>query len=142
MPPKKGSRYPYFLAFAIVVAIDLLLSAILCFHSITPLSNVYVLGIPFLFVLPGMTLFGPLLGIIGAFTGSPSCLKLQSSFNGSAVLVNYPLTFVAMLFANDDPFYIAILILLWFNKIAISYTGAKVRQHWLNPGFSKNHEKI
>lgn len=47
-----------------------------------------------------------------------------------------------MIVVNDDPFYVAMLILLWVNKVAISYTGTKVRQHWLNPGFSKNYEKI
>ena len=74
-----------------------------------------------------MTFFGPIFGTIGAFTGSPSALKLQSSFNCTAVLVNYPLTLAAMLKFGSDPFYVAVLILLWFNKITISYTGAKIR---------------
>ena len=86
---------------------------------------------------------GPVLGIFGAFCGSVSALKLQSSFNATAVLVNYPVTLAIMIsHADSDPFYAAILILLWFNKITLSYTGAKIRQHWLNPGFSKNHDKI
>lgn len=89
-----------------------------------------------------MTIGGPLLGIFGTFIGSPSCLKLQSSFNETSVVLNYPLTIIAMLIFSSDPFYVALVILLIFNKIAISYFGAKVRQHWLNPGFSKNHEKI
>lgn len=89
-----------------------------------------------------MTLGGPLLGIFSALTGSPELLKLQSSFNCTAVLVNYPLTLLSMLVIKDDPFYVAMLILLWVNKVTISYTGTKVRQHWLNPSFSKNYDRI
>ena len=33
-------------------------------------------------------------------------------------------------------------MLLWFNKITLSYFGAKVRQHLINPGFTKNITKI
>ena len=39
LPPKKGSRYPYFFGFAISVSFDLLLSIMLCFHCVRPLSN-------------------------------------------------------------------------------------------------------
>ena len=142
LPPKKGSRYQYFFVYSLCVGLDLLLSAMLCLHVFSPLSNFYVLGIPYLLVLPGMTLFGPFLGMIGAFAGSSNCLMFQSSFNRSAVLVNYPLTLIAMLFYSDDSFYVSILVLLLLNKIAISYSGGKVRQHWLNPDFSKNYKKI
>ena len=142
LPPNKGSRYPYFLGYAIAVALDLLLTVIIVFHLFSPLSNFRFMGHIFFFVLPGMTFGGPLLGIAGCFIGSPGALKLQSSFNTTAVLVNYPLTLIAMLWLASDPFYICVLILLGLNKIAISYTGAKVRQHWINPGFSKNYAKI
>ena len=142
LPPKKGSRYPYFLAYAFFVAADLLLTVVYCVHVFSPLSNFQILGLPFLLLLPGMSLFGPLLGVVGSFCGSPGALKLQSSFNCTAVLVNYPVTLAVMLWSGSDPFYMAVLILLWLNKITLSYTGSKIRQHWLNPGFSKNHEKI
>lgn len=130
------------MGYAVAVALDLLLTTIVSVHIFSPITNLKTIGVPFLFLLPFMTICGPLLGVVGTFLGSPSCLKLQSSFNGTSVLVNYPLTIIAMLIFGSDPFYIALIILLIFNKIAISYFGAKVRQHWLNPGFSKNHEKI
>ena len=127
LPPKKGSRYPYFLAFALFVALDLLLTVVYCVHIFSPISNFQILGFPFLFALPGMALFGPILGVIGSFCGNPGALKLQSSFNSTAVLVNYPVTLIVMIFTGSDPFYMAILILLWFNKITLSYAGAKIR---------------
>jgi len=34
------------------------------------------------------------------------------------------------------------LAILMINKIFISFLGAKVRQHLLNPGYSKNEEKL
>lgn len=143
LPPKKGSRYPYFFAFAFFVGVDLLLTVIFCVHVFSPLSNFKIIGIPFMLILPGGTLLGPICGVVGSFCGSAATLKLQSGFNSTAVLVNYPLTLVVMLCStSSDPFYIAVLILLWFNKITLSYTGAKIRQHWLNPGFSKNFDKI
>lgn len=47
-----------------------------------------------------------------------------------------------MILTNDEPFYIAIIIILWFNKICLSFFGSKVRQHLINPGFCRNIEKI
>lgn len=47
-----------------------------------------------------------------------------------------------MIYQADEPFYISMLIWLWFNKICISFFGAKVRQHLINPGFCRNAEKI
>ena len=58
--------------------------------------------------------------------------------NSSCVLINYPLTLALMIFIQDEPAYIAILILLWLNKILISFFGAKVRQHLINPRFISN----
>lgn len=62
--------------------------------------------------------------------------------NATSVLLNYPLTLAVMIVNKDEPFYIALIVLLWFNKICISYFGAKVRQHLINPGFCRNAEKI
>lgn len=76
LPPKKGSRYPYFFGFAISVSFDLLISTVLCLHCVRPLSNMQTIGVPFLLLLPAMTLVGPLLGIVSTFTGSPDLLKL------------------------------------------------------------------
>ena len=85
---------------------------------------------------------GPLLGVTSAFSGSAQLMKLQSSFNSTAVLVNYPLTLAVMMTFGEDPFYVALVVILILNKVVISFTGAKVRQHWINPGFSKNFATI
>ena len=130
------------MGYAILVSLDLLLTIIVCVHIVSPLTNLKTIGVTFLILPPACTVFAPIFGILGAFAGSPTLLLLQSSCNCASVLVSYPLTLVLMFHNSDEALYIAVVVLLWFNKIAISYFGAKVRQHWLNPGFSKNFDKI
>lgn len=49
---------------------------------------------------------------------------------------------MSQLHFGDEAFYVALLVLLWCNKILLSFFGAKVRMHLLNPGYAKNQEKI
>ena len=56
--------------------------------------------------------------------------------------MNYPLTMVAMIYFKSDPFYKALVILLCMNKTLVSYTSCKIVQHWQNPGFTRNFEKM
>jgi len=58
------------------------------------------------------------------------------------VLFNYPLTLAYLLWANQDHFYVASLLLLVAIKIVISFAGSRVKMHLRNPAFSKNFEKI
>ena len=124
------------------IALDTLLTLNVCFHMFNPVDNLKLYGIPFFFITPGVTVLGPLLGVLACIVASPKLLKMQASVNATSVLVNYPLTLGVMFANNDEPFYIALVIILWFNKICLSFFGAKVRQHLLNPGFSKNATKI
>lgn len=142
IPPKSGTRYQYFLGFSIFIALDALLTFHLVVHMFQPMSNWKLYGIPYFFMLPGMTVLGPICGILACLIASASLLKFMGSVNATAVLMNYPLTFALMVLKNDEPFYVSLVILLWFNKIAISFFGAKVRQHLINPGFCRNAEKI
>jgi len=142
IPPKAGSRYSIFLGFAVFVALDLLLTAVTCMHMFHPLDNWQLIGIPFFFIAPGATILGPLFGIIACIVASPKMLKFQASANATAVLLNYPLTLAVMFSVKHEPFYNALIIVLWFNKICLSFCGAKVREHLLNPGFIANANKI
>lgn len=142
LPPRKGSRYPLFFAYAAASAIDLLLTAVICIHIMYPISNLSTVGIPFLLALPLTTLIGPLLGALACFSGRVGLLKLQSACNSTSVLFNYPLTIGSLIYHDSDPFYVAVVVLLIVNKIVISFTSTKVAQHWQNPGFSRNSEKV
>ena len=91
---------------------------------------------------PAITILSPFVGILACVAGSPRLIQIQSSFNATAVLANYPLTLLLQIDLGDGAIYIAILVLLWFNKILLSYFGAKVRLHLLNPAYNKNLKKI
>lgn len=142
IPPKVGTRYFYFLGFAIFVALDTLLTAITCLHMFHPLENWKSIGVPYFFISPAASVLGPLCGIIGCIIASPKLLKFQASANATSALLNYPLTIAWMILTRDEPFYLSLVILLWFNKVSLSYFGAKVRQHLINPGFCRNAAKI
>lgn len=76
IPPKAGTRFSYFLGFAIFIALDTLITAITCMHMFHPLTNWRTLGIPYFFLAPGASLLGPLTGIIGCIVASPRLLKI------------------------------------------------------------------
>lgn len=69
-------------------------------------------------------------------------LKIYSSMNATIFLVNYPLTFFYMLYMRLQAFYICTIVALMLNKIFINFVSAKVRQHLINPNYSKNEAKL
>lgn len=97
IPPKSGTRYQYFFGFALFIALDVLLTINVCFHMFNPLDNWKTFGIPYFFVTPGVTVLGPLMGIIACLLGSPRMLKMQASVNATAVILNYPITLAVMI---------------------------------------------
>lgn len=117
---------------------DLLLTATTLLHVLHPLDNVWTFGLPWLFVLPLVTVLGPIFGLFGSVLGSSSMLKTYSSLNATTFLVNAPLTLAYMIYLDQQFFYLVVIVLLMLNKILVSYYGAKVRQHLINPGFTKN----
>jgi hypothetical protein len=115
-----------------------MLTVSMCLHIFGPIANFKTVGIPFFFIYPLVSVLAPIFGVLGCMAGSVSFLKTQLTMNSSCVLINYPLTLALMIFIQDEPAYIAILIMLWLNKILISFFGAKVRQHLINPRFISN----
>lgn len=140
-PGEKG-LYSIFLAFSVLIAFDIMLLMSMLGHIFGPVSNFQSIGVTFLLTYPLITIMAPICGTLGCILGSPDLLKSQSSMNAAAVLLNYPATLAVMLYKQDEAVYIACVIVLWFNKIALSFVGAKVRQHLINPGFVKNESKF
>lgn len=136
-PPGDGliKLHLQFLMFSLALSIEILLTIILILHVLSPASNIKTIGLPFVFVLPLLTLIAPIWGLAAACLGSAKMLKIYSSMNSSMMVYNYPLTFLAMLYFGEKGFYIMILLLLVLNKIKVSYFGAKVRQHFANPSY-------
>jgi hypothetical protein len=140
--PGKNGLYAIFFAYAFMVALDLMCMMSMFAHIFGPISNMKTIGVTFLLCYPGIAVLAPILGTLGCLFGSPRLLRHYSSMNASCVLVNYPLTLVMQWIIQDEPAYVGILLILVLNKICLSFFGAKVRQHLINPGFVKNERKF
>ena len=138
IPPPASSASRYLLGYACSNAVDTLLLMSFTFHVFRPLSNFGQYGVTFLLFYPAVTVLSPIVGMLACVAGSPRLIQIQSSLNATALLANYPLTLLLQLDFGDGAVYIAILILLWFNKILLSYFGPKVRLHLVNPSYSRN----
>lgn len=106
--------------------------------GISPKHDWLTFGIPFLFIMPGVTVIAPLYGILAVMHGSPYMLKVYSTMNVMAVWFNYPLTLIPMLYLRQPLFYILIIVALIVNKVIISVFGSKVRSLLHNPDFELN----
>lgn len=131
-----------FLIYSLILSFDMVLSTIFVIHIFNPVSNMFTLGFAFLFILPGLTLLAPVVGLIATLAGSPRLMTIWSSLNATISIVNYPLCLISLLLYKDQAAYIGLLMLLWFNKIFLSFFGGKVRQHYANPSFVKTNEKM
>jgi len=140
--PGKGGLFCYFFAFSTLIALDIILLTSMFLHIFSPMSNLRSVGIPFLFIYPGIAVLAPFCGALGCILGSPALLRTQSSMNAACVLVNYPATLFMQLIVSDEPVYVCVVFALILNKTALSFYGAKVRQHLINPTFATNQSKF
>lgn len=132
----------WFLMFSVFMSLELLLTIVFILHIVNPMANVFGFGFPFLFVMPGLTLMAPIWGLSAILCGSATMLKSYSNMNSTMLVLNYPLTLMILIFAQEPAVYSAIIILLMLNKVTISFFGSKVRQHFVNPTFAKNQLKM
>merc|ERR1712167_522746 len=95
--PGKGGLFCYFFVFAMLIALDLIFLMSMFVHIFSPVSNLRSVGIPFLFIYPGIAVLAPFIGALGCILGSPALLRTQSSMNAACVLVNYPATLFVQL---------------------------------------------
>lgn len=95
-------------------------------HVFNPIVNLWTFGLPWVFVLPAVTLIAPFWGLIASMAGSPGMLKTYSSMNATVFLVNYPLTLFYMLYMRQSAFYIVTILTLMINKVFINFAAAKV----------------
>lgn len=125
-PPGQKGLYCLFLTFAALISFDILLSFVIYIHVFNPIVNLWTFGLPWVFVLPAVTLIAPFWGLIASMAGSPGMLKTYSSMNATVFLVNYPLTLFYMLYMRQSAFYIVTILTLMLNKVFINFAAAKV----------------
>lgn len=141
-PPGADSLNTWFALYSLVFTLDFLLTVIMFVHICNPIQNIWTFGFPFIFILPGITIIAPLWGLLAIAFGSYTMMKSYANINSTMVAINYPLTIIAMLYMKGPAFYIFVICLLTLNKVLISLFGAKVRQHFANPGYSKNAKRM
>lgn len=125
--PPGNNLNTWFMLFSLAFSAEVLLNLIILLHIVTPMRNLYRIGIPFMCLLPGLPVIAPLWCFLAIIFGSSTMLKSYSNMNSTMLLLNYPLTLIVMLLSQENPFYVLILILLVFNKALISSLGSKVR---------------
>jgi hypothetical protein len=69
-------------------------------------------------------------------------MKTWATMNTTMVALNYPLTIIILWWYKDQSVYVAVILLLIFNKMSLSFYGSKVRQHFANPGYAKTQDKM
>lgn len=94
--PPANNHNMWFILFSMSIALELVLDLVFILHIISPVSNVWSFGLPYLFILPGITVIAPFWGILGTIIGSPTMLKSFSTMNATMVVLNYPLTIFAL----------------------------------------------
>ena len=133
----------WFLGYAVTFSVELLLSFLILLHIANPSTNVTKFGLPYLFILPGLTIVAPLWGFASVLAGSADMMKTYSNMNSTLIVVNYPLTLLYLWFSTkNQAIYGVIICLLILNKVTLSFFGSKVRQHFANPCFAKNQMKM
>ena len=100
-PPGPTGLNMWFLIFSLVFAVEVLLTLILLLHFVNPIENLYKVGIPYLLILPALTLIAPIWCFLAILIGSPTMMKSYSNMNSTMVLLNYPLTLIAMFIAKE-----------------------------------------
>ena len=91
-PASENTLTFFFVLFAAVLSVDILLLINFTFHIFLPVTNFYNFGWAFFFVYGGVPYLSPILAIISAVKGSPHLLKQVGNFNSLEIMVNIPLT--------------------------------------------------
>lgn len=100
-PPGPTGLNMWFLIFSLVFAVEVLLTLVLLLHFVNPIQNLYKVGIPYLLILPALTLIAPVWCFLSLLIGSPTMMKSYSNMNSTMVIVNYPLTLIAMFISKE-----------------------------------------
>ena len=99
-PPGQKGLYCLFFTFSALLSFDIMLSFVIYSHVFHPITNLWTFGLPWVFVLPAVTLIAPFWGLIASMAGSSGMLKTYSSMNATVFLINYPLTLFYMLYMH------------------------------------------
>ena len=136
--PKTKDLTFFFILYASMLALDLLLLLNYTLHIFFPAENFSRFGWAFCLLVLGVPYISPAMAFTAAFFGSPELMKVMSNFNSFEILINIPLVAFVSACQDDDPVYYLLLMFMVLVKMGLSATSAKVRQYLTNPRYSKN----
>lgn len=132
----------YFVLYAAIVSIDIMLLLTMGLHCSYPEENFFKFGWAFWLMPPFVAVLSPFFAISAALHGSATQLKIVGSLNQAMVLVTIPLTLYLAHFKHDDPMYEVLLLVILVLKVAFSAISAKLVHILNNPLFAANHKKL
>lgn len=141
-PPSTVDLTTFFVLYAAVLSLDLLILINFFFRLFLPITNMADFGWAFLSLYPLLPLASPVMAVVSAITGSVELLKTTSNMNSTMIIFNIPITFAFALIHRDDPQFMLSLIFMIFIKVGFSLVSAKVQQNLVNPRYAKNQEKL
>ena len=125
-PPLTGYLTPFFVAFAGVLSLDILLLIEFTFHMFLPSTNLAAFGWAFCFFYFMVPYLSPLFAIASAITGNADLLKQVGNLNSLQIMVNIPLTMLLAMINEDDPQFLLLMMIMIWVKVALSAVSAKV----------------
>jgi len=141
-PPNTKDLSSYFMFYACMLALDILLLVNFTFHIFIKPSNFKSFGWAFTLVLFGVPYLSPIFAFLAALTGNQNMLKLTGNMNSMTIVFNIPLTALMCVWNNDDVLYLLMLAVMLVTKSVLSLITAKIRMYLSNPRFASNNSKL
>lgn len=112
-----------FIMYSILMSFDITLLVNFTFHCFAE-DNFEKFGFIFCFVLFAVPYLSAIFHIIAAFSGEDIWLRVAGNMNSMLISINYPLTFIALMFMGDAVEYKVMLVLMTMNKCVLSFITA------------------
>jgi len=105
-PPATKDLNSFFILYACILAIDILLLVGFTYHCFTPTAHFQTFGWAFMFLHFGVPFFAPLCAMLSVCFGSQSLMKTSGNLNSMMMLFNIPITIILLIINDDDLIYI------------------------------------
>ncbi|TNV88047.1 hypothetical protein FGO68_gene7075 [Halteria grandinella] len=142
-PVLNSGNYKVYFWLSLLISIDILVSLSFGFHILYPTPSLTPLVITYVLVYPLLPILSIMLGLLSTLSGSISIMRLYIRVNACLCLVNYPATIaLSSVSQSEQVFFILELFILFFLKVLIQFTTARIIADFASPHFASNQQKI
>jgi len=138
----RESYHIYAFCLSLFVTLDFIFTGNMMIHLFRPIEIFETYGIFFWLIYPLIGVISPLFGIVAVVKAQPDWLKFYMNINAAVCTVNFPLFVLGQMLAQDEIYYVMVMVILFLLKFMISFTCATIRAHCENPLFVKNQETL